>query len=219
MTDKFVAYYRVSTDRQGESGLGLEAQRAAVARYVGDVPLLAEFQEIESGRRHTNRPKLAEALELCRKTRATLVIAKLDRLSRNVYFLSGLMESKVDFVAVDMPEANRLVIHILAAVAEHEREMTSQRTKAALAAARARGQTFGNPRWQDSLPKARASRNFKPLPPEVIEQIRRHRGQGWTLRQIAQHLESMGVPAQKGSKWYPKTVSDQLNRNPQEQPR
>ena len=122
---QFVAYYRVSTERQGESGLGLEAQRVAVARFTHGASLLSEFQEIESGKRHTNRPQLAAALDTCRRQKATLVIARLDRLARNVHFISGLMESGVDFVTVDMPQANRLTIHILAAVAEHEREAIS----------------------------------------------------------------------------------------------
>ena len=119
----FVAYYRVSTVRQGRSGLGLDAQRQAVARFVGAGQLAGEFTEIESGKRHNNRPQLAAALAECKKRRLTLVIAKLDRLARNVHFISGLMESGADFVAVDMPHATRLTIHILAAVAEHEREM------------------------------------------------------------------------------------------------
>lgn len=118
----FVAYYRVSTERQGESGLGLEAQREAVARFVGSASLLSEFTEIESGKRHTNRPELLKAIELSRKCKATLVIAKIDRLARNVQFISGLMETGVEFVAADMPQANRLTIHSLAAFAEHERE-------------------------------------------------------------------------------------------------
>ena len=119
----FVAYFRVSTDKQGASGLGLEAQRAAVLDFIngnGD-KLIAEYTEIESGKRN-DRPQLAEALKLCRKEKAKLVIAKLDRLARNVYFVSSLMESGVDFVAVDMPEANKLTVHIMAAMAEHERE-------------------------------------------------------------------------------------------------
>lgn len=135
---RWVAYYRVSTDQQGRSGLGLEAQREAVGRHVatsGGV-IVAEFQEIESGKRN-DRPQIAAALAACRAQRATLIIAKLDRLARNVAFISGLMESGVDFVAADMPMANRLTVHILAAVAEHEREMISARTKAALAVVKA----------------------------------------------------------------------------------
>src|SRR3954447_15475515 len=129
---KWVAYYRVSTAKQGASGLGLEAQREAVAGYLngGNWQLAAEFTEVESGRR-TDRPELAKALAACRRIGATLIIAKLDRLARNVAFVSNLMESGVEFVAVDFPTANRLTIHILAAVAEHEAAMTSTRTKAA----------------------------------------------------------------------------------------
>src|SRR6266550_4520689 len=143
----FVAYYRVSTDAQGRSGLGLEAQREAVARHVGGASgrIIAEFEEIESGKKN-DRPKIAAAISTSRLKRATLVIAKLDRLARNVAFVSNLMESGVDFVACDNPHATRLTIHILAAVAEHEREMISERTKAALAAAKARGVKLGNPR-------------------------------------------------------------------------
>src|SRR5688572_7815435 len=130
----FDAYYRVSTDRQGKSGLGLEAQQQAVRDYLngGRWQLVAEVVEVESGKR-SDRPKLQEALRLCRLHGATLVIAKLDRLARNVNFVSNLMESGVDFVAVDFPQANRLTVHILAAVAEHEAEAISARTKAALA--------------------------------------------------------------------------------------
>jgi DNA invertase Pin-like site-specific DNA recombinase len=134
----FVSYVRVSTDAQGASGLGLEAQREAINRHVAASGgrLVAEFQEIESGKKN-DRPEIARALAACRARRATLVIAKLDRLARNVSFVSNLMESGADFVACDNPHATRLTIHILAAVAEHEREMISGRTKAALAAVRA----------------------------------------------------------------------------------
>jgi DNA invertase Pin-like site-specific DNA recombinase len=135
----FVAYYRVSTERQGASGLGLEAQRAAVARFAGSASLLAEFTEVESGKRHTSRPQLLAAIELCQQQKATLVIAKLDRLARNAHFIAGLLEAGVEFVAADMPQANRLTIHVLAAIAEHEREAISQRTRSALQAAKARG--------------------------------------------------------------------------------
>src|SRR5262249_21708907 len=129
---KFVAYYRVSTDRQGQSGLGLEAQRSAVLAYLdgGSWTMFAEFTEVESGK-HADRPQLAAALVACKKHKAKLVIAKLDRLSRNLAFIATLMDSGVEFVAVDNPHANKLTVHILAAVAEHEREMISERTKAA----------------------------------------------------------------------------------------
>lgn len=132
----------MSTDKQGITGLGMHAQREAVGRYVQNRGnILSEFIEVESGKKHTNRPQLLAALEECRKRRAVLLIARLDRLARNVAFIANLMSSDVEFVAVDMPQANRLTIHILAAVAEHEREMISQRTKAALAAAKPRHET------------------------------------------------------------------------------
>jgi DNA invertase Pin-like site-specific DNA recombinase len=143
---RFVAYYRVSTDKQGRSGLGLEAQREAVRSFLngGNWSLADAVTEVESGKRN-DRPELDRALGLCRLYGATLVVAKLDRLARNVAFISKLMESGVDFVAVDFPQANRLTVHILAAVAEHEAAMISQRTRAALAAAKARGVKLGNP--------------------------------------------------------------------------
>jgi DNA invertase Pin-like site-specific DNA recombinase len=142
---RFVAYYRVSTERQGRSGFGLEAQQAAVASFINSgTELVAAFTEIESGKRN-ERPALAQALEACRRHRAKPVIAKLDRLSRNLAFIAMLMESGVEFVAVDNPHANKLTVHILAAVAQHEREMISQRTKDALAAAKRRGVCLGNP--------------------------------------------------------------------------
>lgn len=217
----FVAYYRVSTDRQGESGLGLDAQRAAVARHlgaghVGAGRLVAEFQEVESGRRHTNRPQLAAAVALCRRTGATLLIARLDRLARNVAFVAGLMDSGVEFVAADMPHANRLTVHILAAVAEHERELISQRTRAALAEARKRGTRLGNPRWQDSLPRARAARQIAPPPPNVVEIMREQREKGRTLRAIADHLNGLGIPSPRGGRWYNERVRAILARQPRE---
>jgi DNA invertase Pin-like site-specific DNA recombinase len=141
---KFVAYYRVSTDKQGQSGLGLDGQRQAVMNYLNGGPwrLVAEHTEVESGKRNA-RPELQKALAACRRHKAKLCIAKLDRLSRNLAFIATLMDSGVEFVATDNPHANKLTIHILAAVAEHEREAISQRTKAALAAAKARGKKLG----------------------------------------------------------------------------
>ena len=211
----FVAYYRVSTDRQGRSGLGLEAQRAAVAHYAaGRGELLAEFTEIESGKRSDNRPELVAALAACRQRRAVLVIARLDRLARNVAFIANLMDSSAEFVAVDMPEANRLTLHILAAVAEHEREMISQRTRAALAAARARGTRLGNPRAAEAAPLAHQACRQKAaafagaiLP--LLEQMRRD---GGTLRGIAAELNQRGIKASRGGLWHPQTVQSVLAR-------
>jgi DNA invertase Pin-like site-specific DNA recombinase len=202
----FVAYYRVSTERQGESGLGLEAQREAVARFVGSNSLLAEFTEIESGKRHTNRPELLKAIELSRRQKATLVIAKLDRLARNVHFISGLMETGIEFVAADMPQANRLTIHILAAFAEHEREAISQRTKGALQVARQRGTRLGNPRWRESIAKARQSKSLILPAPQIVEMMQRYRSEGLTLRAVAGQLNALGLRTPHGSRWYASTV-------------
>lgn len=206
----FVAYYRVSTDRQGASGLGLEAQRTAVASFVtGRGELAAEFTEIESGRR-SDRPQLHAALAACQRQRATLVIAKLDRLARNVAFIAGLMESGVEFVAVDMPEANRLTLHILAAVAEHEREAISQRTKAALAAAKARGTKLGNPR--PDVPAAVAARiaRMAKARATVAPLIERLRAQGMSFRAIAADLNARRIPSATGRQWHASSVRNVL---------
>src|SRR6478736_6126805 len=142
---KFIAYYRVSTDKQGKSGLGLDAQRRAVRDYLdgGKWELVGEYTEVETGKR-ADRLELEKAIAACKKHRARLIIAKLDRLSRNVAFISALMERKVDFVCCDNPTATKFTIHILAAVAEFEREAISMRTKEALAAAKAKGNRLGN---------------------------------------------------------------------------
>lgn len=145
---KFVAYYRVSTARQGASGLGLDAQREAVARYLngGEWELVGEFTETETGKGAdalAKRPQLRAALELCKRRGATLIIAKLDRLARNVHFVSGLLETGCDFVAADMPQANKVMIQMHAVMAEWERDQISKRTKDALAAAKARGVKLG----------------------------------------------------------------------------
>src|SRR5437660_11386002 len=142
---RFVAYYRVSTDRQGKSGLGLDAQREAVENYLNGArwTLVADFTEIESGKRN-DRPELEKALAACKKLKARLVIAKLDRLSRNLAFIATLMDSGVEFVAVDNPHANKLTVHILAAVAQYEREAIAQRTRDGLQAAKARSNPLGS---------------------------------------------------------------------------
>ena len=209
---RFVAYYRVSTDRQGASGLGLDAQRQAVARQVNSGELAAEFTEIESGRRHTNRPQLLTALEECRKSRAVLLIARLDRLARNVAFIANLMESGVDFVACDMPQANRLTIHILAAVAEHEREMISQRTKAALAEAKRRGTRLGNPRIEAARALALAAHRARRPAPEVLALMTEWRSQGKALRTIANDLNRLNIRPARGRQWYASSVKNQLVR-------
>jgi DNA invertase Pin-like site-specific DNA recombinase len=207
----FVAYYRVSTDKQGASGLGLEAQREAVARSLGAGSLLAEFTEVESGKRSANRPQLITALEMCKRKKATLLIAKLDRLARNVHFISGLMEAGVEFVAADMPTANRLTVHIMAAFAEHEAAMISARTKAALQAAKARGTVLGNPRWQDGLVKARQVKNPSQPAPAVIQMMRQHRDEGLTLRAIADKLNGLGLRTPNGCQWYAGTVRNAIH--------
>jgi DNA invertase Pin-like site-specific DNA recombinase len=207
-TAQFVAYYRVSTDRQGRSGLGLDAQREAVQRYLGAIggTLIGEFTEVETGKRN-DRPELNKALALCRRRRGSrLVIAKLDRLSRNVAFIATMMDSNVEFIACDNPHATRLTLHILAAVAEHEREMISIRTKAALAAAKARGKSLGRYGAENLAPahhaaaKARAD-ELRPILSELA---------GRSTRQIAAELTARGIPTAKGGRWQAQSVANVL---------
>lgn len=167
---RYVVYERVSTDRQGKSGLGLEAQERAVASYISqrDGERVATFVETESGKSHRNRPELAKARELCLKTGATLLIAKLDRLARNVHFISGLMEDGLNFVAADMPNADKFMIHIYAAMAERERELISERTKAAFVSAQKRnGYWPGKEGRQKSADKA--DQRARELEPYIVE--------------------------------------------------
>lgn len=210
----FVGYHRVSTDRQGRSGLGLDAQREAISRYLARIggELVGEFTEVESGKR-ADRPELARALDLCRRKKATLLIAKLDRLSRSVAFISNLMESRVEFRAVDMPEANRLTIHILAAVAEHERAMISERTKAAMAQAKLRGVKLGNPRIGEGEParanvRAADAFAFKVWP--VIEEMVLA---GLSLRAMARELNEQGIKTRTGKAWAASTVRNVIISN------
>jgi DNA invertase Pin-like site-specific DNA recombinase len=191
--------------------LGLDAQREAVKRHLGERGrLLAEFTEIESGRRSSNRPQLQSALDDCRRRRATLVIARLDRLARNVAFISGLMESGVEFIATDMPTANRLTVHILAAVAEHEREMISQRTKAALAQAKARGTRLGSPDPLAALAAANiATAHLRPAR-EVVDLVTGWHTEGKTFRAIAGNLNRLAIRTPRGSLWYPSSVRNLL---------
>lgn len=201
LATRYIAYYRVSTARQGRSGLGLDAQRTAVWEHAaGMTKLLAEFTEIESGRR-SDRPELAKALAACRLHRATLIIAKLDRLARNVAFISNLMEAGVEFIACDMPAANRLTVHMLAAVAENEARMISERTRVALAAAKRRGTQLGGfrgriatdaDRQRAAIAKAQlADARARDLA-DTIQQLQ---AQGVAShRAIALHLTQLGIP-------------------------
>jgi DNA invertase Pin-like site-specific DNA recombinase len=213
-----VAYFRVSTKKQGESGLGLEGQAAAVetfGRQAGK-PIIARYVEVESGKR-SDRPELARALAHARRGKATLCVAKLDRLARNVEFLARVMNSEVDFVACDNPAANRLTLHILAAVAEAEAKAISERTKAALQAAKARGVKLGSARpghWNGreearlaGLAKARgvavkvrtkrATEAYADLLPAVTEL----RGEGLSFQAIADELNGQGHTTRRGKPW------------------
>ena len=205
-----VTYLRVSTDRQGQSGLGLEAQRAAVASYMAGRTLLAEFVEVESGRKD-DRPQLAAALALCRQHKARLVIAKLDRLARSVALVSGLMESGVEFVAADMPEANRFMLHVMAAVAEHEREMISQRTRAALAAAKVRGIRLGNPRPDTTRMRAAVVARVTNFRASVLPTLKALHGEGLSLREVATELNARGISAPRGGAWHATSVRSLLH--------
>lgn len=208
---RFVAYYRVSTARQGVSGLGLDAQREAVTQYLngGNWRMVDEFVEIESGRR-SDRPKLQEALVSCRLHGATLVVAKLDRLARNAHFLLGLKEAGVEFVCVDMPAANRLTVGIMAMVAEEETRMISARTKIALAAAKRRGTTLGKPENLTDTARAkgtvasamRRSRAAQRWSADVAPIVRNLMSRpGCTLRGTAAALNARGLPARRGGTW------------------
>jgi DNA invertase Pin-like site-specific DNA recombinase len=216
----FVSYLRVSTSRQGQSGLGLEAQRSAVASFlkVGNSKLLSEHVEIESGS-HDDRPRLAEALTVCRLHNATLVIAKLDRLSRDAHFLLGLTKAGVCFVAADMPEANEMVVGMMAVVAQAERKMISQRTRAALAAAKARGIKLGKPenlRNQiEGCAKGRAARTkaASARANDLSPIIDHFRATGVvSLRAIAGELNARGIPAARGGYWSPTQVRRVMDR-------
>ena len=205
--NKAIAYYRVSTDRQGKSGLGLEAQNETVQQFATfkQWQLIGEFTEIESGKKN-NRPQLQEALKQCLKQKAVLVIAKLDRLGRNVAFISSLMESKVEFVAVDNPHANRLMLHLLAAFAEHEREQISTRTKEALKVAKNRGIILGkhgkNVLSQQNI---KLADDFAETMIPIISELR---SDGFiTLRALRDELNNRSITSfRKDCQWHLDTV-------------
>jgi DNA invertase Pin-like site-specific DNA recombinase len=219
---KFVAYYRVSTQRQGKSGLGLDAQRSAVQEYLngGNWRIVAEYTEVESGKRK-DRPKLADALKACRVHGAKLIIAKLDRLARNAHFLLGLQEAGVEFIAVDMPTVNRMVVGILALVAEDEAKRISERTKAALAAAKRRGVKLGGIREGHKPFSAKASmagvrarvERANARAADLAPIINELQAAGTrSLRGIADELNARGIPTANGQTWQAMQVSRVLAR-------
>jgi len=197
MNTKYIAYYRVSTTKQGLSGLGLQAQQAAVLNYIAPEKLLQSYTDIESGK-NNNRIELLKAIESCKKNSAILVIAKLDRLSRNLNFISSLMDSKIKFVCCDMPEANEFTIHIFAALAQQERKMISERTSKALQAKKQQGVKLGTPenltieaiinsqkvRTEKSLSNENNKRSFALIQSQVK--------QGLSFNQIAKNLNLAG---------------------------
>jgi DNA invertase Pin-like site-specific DNA recombinase len=216
----FVTYLRVSTDRQGKSGLGLEAQRKAVLDHVaGKGEIAAEFVEIESGKKNS-RPQLARALAEAKRIGAVLLIAKLDRLARNVAFIANLLEAGVEIAAADMPEANRFLLHVMAAVAEHEAQAISDRTRAALAAAKTKGVALG---WsmpgrageQRLAARMGAERNAVKADQHagnVLPIIRQIASRGMSLRQIARELNARGLKTARGGLWYAATVRNVMLR-------
>lgn len=227
---KIVAYYRVSTKWQGASGLGLDGQRESVQKYIASVGgvLLAEFTEVESGR-VKSRPSLELAMKLARQARAVLCVAKLDRLARNVAFIATIMESKLDFVACDFPAASKLTLHILAAVAEHEVDMISDRIKAALKAAKIRGKKLGSNRpghWDGKEDRRAAGakkgaaisaaarlnqsrEDYIDLIPMMVSQ----RQSGATLQAIADTINQTGRSTAHGGRWQSITVLRLLKRH------
>ena len=221
--EKVVVYTRVSTQRQGKSGLGLEAQQRAVADYVArtGAQVLEEFQEVESGKRDDNRPMLQEALALCKVTGARLVVAKLDRLSRNAAFLMSLRDSGVQFTCADMPDANNFTIGIMACLAQYERQLISERTKAALKSAKERGVSLGNPQREAAFGE---NRGANAAAGRIAEANRRAQdvsrfllplqAEGLSLAKIAERLNERGIPTPRHGQagWKASTVKRALER-------
>ena len=214
---QFVVYFRVSTRRQGDSGLGLEAQRRDIDLYLdtyAEVPfkVLGEFTDIQSGK-DDDRPELWKAIELAEKTGSTLLVAKLDRLSRKVSFIASVMDRKrLSLTVATMPHADKFQLHIYAALAEQEREFISLRTKAALAPLKGTGKLGGNRGNIDKANEAarqQADRHAQ----KVLDTIQPLREAGRTLQQIADTLNKTGVTTARGGKWHPTTVKNALARN------
>ena len=212
----YVIYKRVSTRRQGDSGLGLEAQQSAVEQFLKgkDANIVGEFVEIESGRKK-DRPELIKALAVCKKEDATLVVARTDRLSRNVHFLSGLLEQKIEFIACDNPSANNFTLHIMAAVAEQEALLISKRTKAALVAAKKRGVklgSYGKVLAQENKVNADnfADSMISSIKTAAADSMKKHNKV--TLQTVSSFLNKRKVKTARGGKWYPTSVKNLLDR-------
>lgn len=203
--ERIVAYYRVSTQRQGQSGLGLEAQREAVRRYMEGHPteLLGEFEEVETGKGANaldKRPQLRAAVAMAKKSRATLLIAKLDRLARNVHFVSGLLETGVQFRSCDFPDADRTMIHFYAVMAEHEGRRISERIRDALAAKKARGEAVGNSASLQPLNGARASEAGE-FAARLRPTLEGYKAAKMTQREMVAALGGAGIKTARGGEW------------------
>ena len=209
--EQFISYYRVSTSRQGSSGLGLEGQKTAVLSYLNNRPLLAEFTDVETGK-NDNRPQLLKAIDLAKQTNSILVIAKLDRLSRNLTFISTLMDAKIKFLCCDMPDANELTIHIFAALAQWERVRIADRTRTALQALKARGKKLGKPEnFTEEVRKMGPVRlkqiaNENPNNQKAKKVINLLNRNGRNLREIAIELNEAGFRTSRGNQFGPEQV-------------
>lgn len=226
MSTNFVSYLRVSTQKQGASGLGLEAQQAAVQQFVQGRAgtILQEFVEVETGKGAdalTRRPRLKEALDVAKRKGAVLVIAKLDRLARNVHFISGLMESGVEFVAADMPQANKTMIQIFAAMSEWEREQISARTAAAAKARMARGETYGfasekysKEAHEKACEVSAATRiaQADAFAENLRKTVDLFRKSNYSVNQMAEEFNKQGIKTARGGLWYPTTVANLIRR-------
>ena len=211
---KYVSYLRVSTVRQGVSGLGLEAQREIIKKHLNGNEPLAEYVEVESGRKK-DRPKLKEALARCKKENAILIVAKLDRLARNVSFLSNLLESEIEIVFCDFPQANKMVLHILSAISQYEAELSASRTKQALAAKKSRGYKLGNPEHllekheqaiKNSVATNKAKAMNNPNNKRAIALLKILMKENKSYRQMAEALNSQGFVTAKGGQFRASTV-------------
>ena len=219
-TTCYVSYLRVSTQKQGYSGLGLEAQKEIIQNHLHETTPITEFIEVESGRKK-DRPKLKEALELCRKTGSTLIVAKLDRLARNVSFLSSLLESDVEIVFCDFPQANKMVLHILSAISQYEAELTASRTKSALQAKKARGYRLGNPEHllgkhnqaiQNSIMTCKAKADNNPNNKRAVAMLRTLVKEEHSLKEMADILNREGFVTSKGACFSKATVYKLIKR-------